>query len=166
MYFSDPESPDWVVITGATSGIGLENAKLFMGLGYNLLLISRNPDKLKYVQSALKTRKILIDQKVEIVVTDFSKTTCEKYFDLLDEVIAKHSIKEIKFVLNNVGHGPFGAYQLAELKEIRDSIKVDFSAHLWTTLYFKDLIKRKTSFEMSGFMYTSSLLGLTAFPAY
>ena len=46
-------SSDWIVITGATSGIGLELAKLGMGLGHNLLLISRDLEKLTNVRRDL-----------------------------------------------------------------------------------------------------------------
>lgn len=38
-----------VLITGATSGIGFELAKLFAQNGYNLLLVARNAAKLKTI---------------------------------------------------------------------------------------------------------------------
>lgn len=66
-------SSDWIIITGATSGIGLELAKLSMGLGHNLLLISRDISKLKKVQKDLHSRKLSIDQQIAILEVDFSK---------------------------------------------------------------------------------------------
>jgi short-subunit dehydrogenase len=49
------------VITGATSGIGLEHAKIMTSLGQNLILVSRNLEKLQNVKLDLEGRKRLID---------------------------------------------------------------------------------------------------------
>lgn len=113
MYCSTSREPEWVVITGATSGIGLEHAKNMVDLGHNVLIISRSPEKLEKVKSDLETRKLLIDQKIEVVTTDFAATTPEEYYDKLDEVMSRNKIETVKLVINNVGQGPFGAYQLA-----------------------------------------------------
>ena len=43
----------FVVITGASDGIGLEYAKQFAKLGYSLLLIARDEDKLVKVKNEL-----------------------------------------------------------------------------------------------------------------
>lgn len=84
-----------------------------VGLGQNVIIVSRSKSKLEKTQIDLEGRKILIDQKIEIVVTDFAETTAEEYFQALDVVMKKNNIKEVKLVINNVGHGPHGAYQLA-----------------------------------------------------
>jgi uncharacterized protein len=109
-FVTKPTEPEWIVITGATSGIGLEHAKIMVGLGQNLILVSRSKDKLDEVQYDLEGRKLLMAQKIVTVVCDFATTTIEKYFDSLDKVVSKYEIKEIKLVINNVGHGPHGPY--------------------------------------------------------
>ena len=43
----------WAVITGATDGIGFEYAKQLAQIGYNLVIISRNEDKLKATKKTL-----------------------------------------------------------------------------------------------------------------
>ena len=44
-----PNHGDYAVITGATSGIGLEYARQLAEKGYNLLLLSRSEEKLKQI---------------------------------------------------------------------------------------------------------------------
>jgi len=56
-----------VVISGATSGIGLETARLFASRGASLVCLNRDPDKSKRVEKELgdrfgcRTRTILVD---------------------------------------------------------------------------------------------------------
>ena len=52
-------SRDWseaVLVTGASSGIGLELAKLFAGAGHNLVLVARNRLKLHQIARELEAR--------------------------------------------------------------------------------------------------------------
>lgn len=44
----------WAIVTGATDGIGLEYAKQLAKIGFNLVIISRNKDKLNATQKFLK----------------------------------------------------------------------------------------------------------------
>lgn len=45
----------WAVVTGATDGIGLGFCEVLTTLGFNVLLISRTPDKLKQTVEYLQT---------------------------------------------------------------------------------------------------------------
>lgn len=102
---------DWIIITGATSGIGLELAKLAMGLGHNLLLISRDIEKLVIVRRDLHSRKLSSDQQILILQVDFAKVTAREYFEKLTKMMEANFIDEVKLVCNNVGQGNFSAYQ-------------------------------------------------------
>lgn len=44
------------LITGASSGFGLEFAKIFASKGYNLVLCARSEDKLRKLAKALEDR--------------------------------------------------------------------------------------------------------------
>ena len=46
----------YVLVTGCTSGIGEEMAHRFAKEGFNVVLLSRNLDKLKQVASDIKTK--------------------------------------------------------------------------------------------------------------
>ncbi len=45
----------WAVVTGATDGIGLGFCKILAKLGFNIVLISRNAEKLKQTVEKLST---------------------------------------------------------------------------------------------------------------
>lgn len=57
-----------VILSGATSGIGLETARLFASLGAELICLNRNPEKSKSLETELKTR---YGCRVRTVLVDF-----------------------------------------------------------------------------------------------
>lgn len=59
-----------VVITGATSGIGLETARKFASMGANILSINRNKEKSETLCNTLKTE---YDSDCSYFIADFSK---------------------------------------------------------------------------------------------
>ena len=82
------------LVTGASSGIGRDIAKVLDKKGYEVVLVARNEEKLKKVAKELK--------KAEIIVTDLSiEENCKK---VLEKVGAAKIIldKELNFTkLNN-----------------------------------------------------------------
>ncbi|CAG2122622.1 unnamed protein product, partial [Medioppia subpectinata] len=87
----------WAVVTGATDGIGLQYAKQMAQKGYNLVIISRNEDKLMATQKSL-----LNDYKdckqVKIIAADFSRT------DIYDKIAKElNQLEVIDVLVNNVG---------------------------------------------------------------
>lgn len=66
---------EWVVITGATDGIGLEYAREFANRGHSLILVGRNENKLENVKRQLTT--ILSSNKVVTLKADFDDSSPE-----------------------------------------------------------------------------------------
>ncbi|RWS22529.1 hydroxysteroid dehydrogenase-like protein 3, partial [Leptotrombidium deliense] len=62
---------EYVVITGATDGIGLALAKQFAERGHSLVIIGRNPQKLGNVKENLETF-LLLERKIITVIADLS----------------------------------------------------------------------------------------------
>lgn len=58
-----------VVISGATSGIGLETARGLVGLGAHVVVVGRNPDKATAVLGELKTAG---PGRVDMAIADFA----------------------------------------------------------------------------------------------
>lgn len=85
-----------IVITGATSGIGLETARLFAQQGATLILINRNADKSEKLENELKQKFAC---NVQTILTDFSSLAQLK--DCADQLL---KLKEpIDILIHNAG---------------------------------------------------------------
>lgn len=68
------------LITGATSGIGYELAKLFAQNGYSLVLVARNEDNLNDVAAELE--QLIGNIHTHIIAADiFEKDAAQKVYD-------------------------------------------------------------------------------------
>ena len=78
------------LITGASSGIGRDMARVLSDKGYDLILVARRKTRLEKLKKELKTN-------VELIVLDISTTyNCFKLFDLVKD-------KDIDILINNAG---------------------------------------------------------------
>lgn len=87
------------LVTGATSGIGLEMAYNLAERGIDLFLASRNDNKMKTIAEELSPKV-----KVDYFAIDLSK---EKSASLLYETVLERG-HEIDILINNSGYGLFG----------------------------------------------------------
>src|SRR5690554_5827985 len=115
------------LITGASSGIGKELALYLNSLGYSLILVGRNLDKLNEVKKECKDSKVIICDLSE------EKEVINLYEKTKDE--------NISLLVNNAAFGLFGYFDEtdlnAELKMIDLNIK---GYHILTKLFLKDFI--------------------------
>ena len=89
---------NYVLITGASSGIGYELAKLFKRDGYNLILVARNKERLKIASDRLKDK----ESKIIMLDVDLSK---EEEIDKLIRFINENKIEvDIIILLSCRGH--------------------------------------------------------------
>ncbi len=87
----------WSVITGGSSGIGLEFAHQLASQGQNLVLIARSADELESVKKKLRSNYAV---KVKTIVADLSRA------DHIDQIAGLiRRIKELDYVVNNAGFG-------------------------------------------------------------
>ena len=121
------------LITGASSGIGLDMAKYLATKGYELVLVSRNKEKLEEIQEHLPT-------KVTIIVADLSNE--QRVKDLY--VLSKK--ENIDILINNAGLGDFGYLTDTDLNNDLELINTNIKAvHILTKYVVKDMEKRKTN---------------------
>ncbi len=126
------------LITGASSGIGYEFAKICAEHGHDLILVARREEKLQAVKQDFE-RAFKI--KVTVLPYDLSKPTApEEIFNSL-----KRQQIPIDILVNNAGFGDFGLFVGADWKKLSEMIQVNITAltHL-TKLFLPGMIERKS----------------------
>src|ERR1700675_782423 len=90
------------LITGASSGIGLDLAKLFAQGGHDLVLVARNEEALRGV--ALECEKSGV--KAHVLAKDLSNPAAAQEF--FDELAGRQIEGEV--LVNNAGFGTHGMF--------------------------------------------------------
>lgn len=131
------------LITGASSGMGRDMAKILSKKGYDLILVARDEKKLEEVKKQLKT-------ETKIVVMDISKEeNCKKIYE---------ENKDIDILINNAGFGDCGHFEETSLDKDIQMIHTNIIAyHILTKLYLKEMIKKDSGkilnvASIAGFM--------------
>ncbi|WP_138476918.1 SDR family NAD(P)-dependent oxidoreductase [Dyadobacter bucti] len=102
----------YALITGATSGIGLELARLFAKEGYSLIISARNETELLNVCGELESEDVTV---IPIAKDLFDR---EQAFALYAEV--KQRGIEVDVLVNNAGQGVYGEFEKTDIdRELR-----------------------------------------------
>ncbi len=132
------------MITGATSGIGLDMAKYLAKKKYELILVSKDKEKLELIQEKLST-------KVTIIVADLSVEQKVKELYVLTRK------ENIDILINNAGFGVHGNLSETDLNKELDMINTNIKAvHILTKSFLKEM-------ERKNFGYILNVSSLAAF---
>jgi short-subunit dehydrogenase len=110
-----------VLITGASSGIGLSFAELFAQKGYSLVLTARNEAKLMETAAQLQTK---YNVSVKTLAQDLSLPQAPS---LLVNELDKQNIT-IDILINNAGFAAYGPFTETKWEEEQDMIQVNITA--------------------------------------
>lgn len=125
------------LITGASSGIGLDMARYLAKQKCELILVGRDREKLEKVQESLPT-------KVTIIVADLA---VEQKVKELYVLTAKENID---ILINNAGFGDFGYFTETDLAKELDMINTNIKAvHILTKSFLKDMEKKKSGYILN-----------------
>jgi short-subunit dehydrogenase len=128
-----------VLVTGGSSGIGLELAKVFAEEGHDLIIASDNRAKLK--KAAEEIALAGDGTRVDIVVADLAKPAgAQKLYDAVKELGRK-----VDILVNNAGRGVWGEFaRETDLKEELEIIQLNAASVVAVTkLFVADMLKRR-----------------------
>jgi len=128
------EGADWVVVTGASDGIGEALCHQFAKSGFNVVLVSRTQSKLDKV--AKEVRELHGVQTV-VVQTDFANLKTPEDAEALTRLMReKTKGLSVGILANNVGVLEFGAYHNTPLEKMFASFAVNIAAQSVMTHIF------------------------------
>ena len=109
------------LITGASSGIGYELSRVFAKNGYNLVLVSRNTERLEIISEEIEKQH---DIKVKVIAKDLYKSSAPQ--EIYDEVAAE-GIK-VDVLVNNAGIGTCGKFIDTGMEKHMDLIQLNITS--------------------------------------
>lgn len=124
------------LITGASTGIGFEIAKLFAADNINLLIVSRDKQKLLKIKDEFENQ-----YKIDVytLATDLSSDSGVK--DILNMVKSNSLI--VNYLVNNAGFGDYGAFIERSIEKYREMIHLNILSLTELSYYYgKEMVKR------------------------
>ncbi|SFC66143.1 hypothetical protein SAMN05443252_105130 [Bacillus sp. OV322] len=110
----------YIVITGASSGIGYESAKAFAARGKNLIIIARRIEKLEQLKSEIAS----FNPEIDVVIMTADLSVAENAHDLYKKLRRY----EIETWVNNAGFGNFASIADQILDKIQTMIHLNIES--------------------------------------
>jgi short-subunit dehydrogenase len=147
---------EYILITGASSGIGLEMTKQLAAKQHNLLLVARNEAKLEALQQL-----IIKEYQIEVEYFLFDLSEQHASLELYNEIKERNYL--VVGLINNAGFGDYGNFIEMPLKKDEEMIAVNITALVGLTkLFAADMVKQ----GKGRIMNVASLLSFLPFPYY
>lgn len=144
-----PDKRLFALITGGSSGIGLELAKVFAENGYNLILVARRESTLAQISSEL-TREF----RVQVDTLAYDLSTEESAFDLCKEV-DRRDIR-VDVLVNNAGQGLYGQFVDTDIHSELRMVQLNIGAYLILSKHF---LQKMTTRNEGRVLNVSSIAG-------
>lgn len=126
---------EYALVTGATSGIGYELAKLLATDGYNLVVVARSSDRLLEVSDEFQ------DLGVDVLLLDKDLFAPDAAREIYDELKTKGI--EIDVLINNAGQGQKGKFNEIPFDRHMELIQLNVISLVGLTkLFLDDMIAR------------------------
>lgn len=144
----------YALVTGASSGIGLEIVRLLAGRKYNLLLVSNEGEKLLILKNKFQAE---FDIKVEVLDIDLARN--EAAFEVFN--YCEENNIDVEILVNNAGFYFFSEVAEADITKVEQKILL----HVLTSSLLCTLFGKKMKDKRKGYiMNVSSFSAFKAFP--
>ena len=118
-----------IVITGASSGIGLAMSKALLARGYRVLGIARD-----FGRAGLEHKNFSSES--------LDMSDMDKLPDRISELVAAIDIP-VKALINNAGMGKMGFLEQLSVKDMRSLMDINFMSHGIVTKAFLPMLKKQ-----------------------
>ena len=139
------------LITGASSGIGKELAKIHASNGGDLVIVARSEDKLQTLSEELKSAYNI---SVNIIVKDLTLPEAPK--EIYDEVSSAGIV--IEYLINNAGFGGVGYFYERNWEDDLAMIHLNIIALTALTRYFLPNMIERNSGRILNVSSTAALI--------
>lgn len=130
----------YALVTGASSGLGVDFAEILAAEGYNIILTARRRERMEALKEELVAKYAVA---VEVIEQDLATPTAA------DELYAKVQERGIvvDVLINNAGYGVYGRFTQIEWGTESKMMQLDMVTlvHL-TKLFSKDMVARNTGY--------------------
>jgi uncharacterized protein len=151
MSFKERYGP-WAVVTGGSSGIGVQFATVLAERGLNVVIAARRKDRLDRLAAELASRCGVQVQALELDLTAPG---------FLETLLSETADKDVGLVVSNAGFGYKGLYHLQERGQLDSMLNVNVHAPtLIAHAYAPRLIRR----ARGGLLITGSVEGFLGMP--
>jgi short-subunit dehydrogenase len=125
----------YTLITGGTSGIGLELAKVFAENGHNLIIVARNEKELS------DTSQMLGGAGVDVITIAKDLFNPNAPFELYEQV-SKQNL-DVNILVNNAGQGQYGEFADNDINRELSIIQLNISSLVTLTKFFlRDMLEK------------------------
>jgi short-subunit dehydrogenase len=143
---------EWAIVTGASSGIGLELATQLAQAGFNLIIHGRNLEKLKQVEMELTVKSKV---KIKLVAADVTEQ------EGIDKIIQVSQGLNIGLLIVSAGYGTSGNLIEGSLHTEINMLKLNCEALLSLTHYYS---QQFVSQKRGGIILMSSMVAFQGVP--
>ena len=133
----------YALVTGASSGIGYELAKVLAKDGKNLVIVARSQDKLEELKTEIENK---YETSVRVLPKDLSNPNAPQ--EIFSE-LEKDGVN-MDVLVNNAGYGVYGMFSETDLREELAMIQVNATSliHL-TKLFLKQMLENKSGWILN-----------------
>lgn len=118
------------IVTGASSGIGRDMARVLCNMGFKVYGIARREDRLLELQNEFGDSFIPVEMDLSIE---------KNIYDFYDKV----QNEDIDIFINNAGFGMFGAFDKTDLQKELEMIDINIrSLHILTKLFVRKFLEQ------------------------
>ena len=152
-----------VIVTGASSGIGLASVRNFASLGAKVVLAARSIEKLEKIAEELNNRFAAHNSQLiaHCIKTDVTKE--EDCKNLIDKTI--ETFGKIDILVNNAGISMRAVFKDMDLSVMRSLMDTNFWGTVFCTKYALPYLL-ETNGTLVGVISTAGYVGLPARTAY